>query len=408
MLKDKWKMFRRILISNCKIIFPVLIVVLGAITVVTALNAKNAEPQASVDGQAGISGSSDPSAATEEEARLSAAEVPLVPNENDNIYKLVTDYYNAIGGGEADAIRRMCPDISENNLLYYGEMANYIVSYSDLAVYSKQGPVDGTVIVYVEYTMEIKDYGGCPGYEALFVCTAEDGSLYIKDSSAFTEEEKAYIVTANEQVDVAELNNRVNAKYNELVEQNPKLLEYIGVLSEQLNTKVGEILASRIQSAQEQQGQEGTASESGSREQPAAEQPEAAGPKYANTTDTVNVRSSDSEKADKIGKVTKGAKIEVLEVRVNGWTKVSYEGKEGYIKSDYLRYEESAAALEVIGSITANTAVRIRAAADETAEKLGVLATGSTLELLGNENGWCKVNYNGQVAYVKAELVTQQ
>ena len=70
--------------------------------------------------------------------------------------------------------------------------------------------------------------------------------------------------------------------------------------------------------------------------------------------------------------------------------------------------EESAANLETIGSITANTTVNVRSAANETAERLGVLAGGESLSLLAVENGWCKVNYNGQVGYVKSDYVTQQ
>ena len=53
-------------------------------------------------------------------------------------------------------------------------------------------------------------------------------------------------------------------------------------------------------------------------------------------TDTVNVRSSDSEVADKIGKAQQGDILTRTEEKNNGWSKVIYEGKEAYIKSDYL------------------------------------------------------------------------
>ena len=58
--------------------------------------------------------------------------------------------------------------------------------------------------------------------------------------------------------------------------------------------------------------------------------------------------------------------------------------------------------------MTATTNINVRSAASETAERLGVLAGGSTLDLIANENGWCKVKYNGQVGYVKSDYVTQQ
>ena len=103
-----------------------------------------------------------------------------------------------------------------------------------------------------------------------------------------------------------------------------------------------------------------------------------------------------------------GTRVEVQEVRVNGWTKIVFEGQDGYIKSEYLQMEESAGGLETIGTVTATTNINVRSAASETADRLGMLPGGESLELIANENGWCKVNYNGQVGYVKADYVTQQ
>ena len=136
-------------------------------------------------------------------------------------------------------------------------------------------------------------------------------------------------------------------------------------------------------------------------EQPAEEQ----GPQYVTTTTTVNVRSSDSEQADKLGKVAGGTKLQVLEQRANGWTKVDYEGKEGYIKTEFLQLAESAAGAETIGTVTATTNINVRASASETADRLGVLSGGDSAELVGTEGDWSKIRYNGQIGYVKSEYV---
>ena len=64
--------------------------------------------------------------------------------------------------------------------------------------------------------------------------------------------------------------------------------------------------------------------------------------------------------------------------------------------------------LAVIGTVTAIQNINIRAAAAEDAERLGLLAGGESLDLLAIEGDWCKVKYNGQAAYVKADYVTQQ
>jgi len=128
------------------------------------------------------------------------------------------------------------------------------------------------------------------------------------------------------------------------------------------------------------------------------------GPVYATATTTVNVRKSDSEIAEKITKVTNGTKVEVLEQKVNGWSKVRVDGKEGYIKSEYLRMAEVVTG-EAIGTVTAKETVNVRMAASTDSEKLGVLAGGDTADLLEKIDDWCKINYNGSVGYVKAEFV---
>ncbi|MCR4998939.1 MAG: SH3 domain-containing protein [Lachnospiraceae bacterium] len=52
---------------------------------------------------------------------------------------------------------------------------------------------------------------------------------------------------------------------------------------------------------------------------------------------TVNVRSSMSETASKVAVAYAGEKVTVVMPYAEGWTKVTYKGKEGYIKSEYLK-----------------------------------------------------------------------
>ena len=190
MRKDKWKTIRDIIVGNCKIVFPVLVVIAVAVTVVIALNANKAEAQTQAEGQpegrSSEQSQADGSDSSEDqtaESGLSAAEVPMLANEDSSVLALVETYYNAIGTGDTDTLLAICHGISENNVIYYGELSKYIDHYSDIDIYSKQGPEEGATIAYVYYKMGITDYGELPGYEALYICTQEDGTLYIKDES---------------------------------------------------------------------------------------------------------------------------------------------------------------------------------------------------------------------------------
>lgn len=405
MRKEKWNTIRDFIVKNCKIVFPVLLIAVVAVTVVIALNGVRSK-------QEGESLSEEGSVQESQTASSNpvAEEVPLSPNEDNDIYTLVSTYYNAMGQGDTETMLSVCDEISENDLLYYEELSKYIDHYADLEIYTKQGPVEGSVVAYVYFKMGIVNYQEVPGYETLYICRSEDGQLYIKNVNNFTEEEREYIKAVNEQVDVVEFNNRVNVEYNELMTANPELFEYLGLLGSQVQVSVGEILAARnAESAQSEEDQDITdQAGDGQEDTPVEEAPVERGPQYATATTTVNVRSSDSEQADKLGKVSGGTRVEVQEVRVNGWTKIVFEGKDGYIKSEFLQMEESADGLETIGTVTATTNINVRSAASETADRLGMLAGGESLELIANENGWCKVKYNGQVGYVKADYVTQQ
>ena len=206
-----------------------------------------------------------------------------------------------------------------------------------------------------------------------------------------------------------EFNNKITVEYNELMVDHPEVLQYISELDSQVSIAVGEKLANQVAGdSQNTDGENTEGTTDGGQEtsteggdQPAEEQ----GPQYVTTTTTVNVRSSDSEQADKLGKVSGGTKLQLLEQRPNGWTKVDYEGKEGYIKSEFLQTVESAAGAETIGTVTATTNINVRASASETADRLGVLSGGDSADLIGTEGDWSKIKYNGQIGYVKSEYV---
>ncbi|MDE7254356.1 MAG: SH3 domain-containing protein [Acetatifactor sp.] len=399
MLKDKLRFVRDYLMKNSKIALPLLVVVAVAVTVSIAL------------GAAGKRQVDDPrqeeSSSASGEQQGNQDEVPLVENEDGAVRDLIYAYYNAQALGDLETLRGLCDELSVLDELSFQEMSNYIEYYPSLEIYTQQGLNAGETIVYVYYRMTFTDHEEeFPGYTSHYVCTAEDGSLYIMRRK-FGDDLNQYMARVCQQTDVTEFNNRVEAEYDAFKEAYPELADYADEVMAQVNMAVGLKLAD-MQTAAENAVSEGDAQpESTEGEQP-GEVPEQTGPMYAVATTTVNVRSSDSEQADRLGQVNSGTRLEVVEQRVNGWSEIVFENKKGYIKSEFLRMEESAAGLEVIGSVKANTNVNVRGAASETADKLGVLTGGDKADLFAVEGDWCKIKYNGQVGYVKKDYVEQQ
>lgn len=403
MQRNKLSVIRDYIVKHCKIIFPLIVLVVVAITVTVALRMsrekaedQNDGPEASpsVDGVEGLVDLEN------------IPEIPMQTNEDSDIYTLVETYYNSLATGDMDTLRAIYDTISENDLQYYKALSEYMDHYTEIQVNTKQGFVEGSVVAYVYYRVcFINHEDEFPGSDMLYICTKENGELYIKNESSLTEAEEIYITTVSDQADVKDFYTRVTVEYDELIRKNPVLSAYITEVIKQVNIDRGVALAEQNQSGKhpkddaEGQGGGGTTAAPPEPEVPAT-------PEYATATTTVNVRNSDSEKADRLGQVSAGTRVKVQEVGVNGWTKIVYEGKDGYIKSQYLQFAENAAGQTVIGSVTAKTNVNMRAAASTTAEKLGMLTGGESLDLLAVEGDWCKVIFNGQVAYVKAEYVS--
>lgn len=391
------------IMRNSKAVFSVAVVLLVAFTVVCALNLSHGKAMEDSDA---VSESSD--SGSDAEPTVAPEDVPMAVNEDSELSALVTTYTNAIAEGDMDTLKSIHDTLPERWLLKWSELSKYIDHYTGIQIYTKQGPVENSLLAYVYYKMCFVNHEEeVPGYEVLYVCRDEQGKLYIKQEANYTQEDYDYLKAIAGQVDVVDFNNRVTVEYNTLVTEDTPLLEYLQEVSRQVDIDLGVALADLNQEdgQDEQSGEDGQDTEGP--EATPEPTPEAT-PQYASATTTVNVRSSDSEQADKLGRVTEGTRLQVQEIRVNGWTKVIYEGKDGYIKSEYLQYSESASEQEAIGTVTATTNINIRAAAGETAEKLGMLAGGESLDLLAVEGDWCKVDFNGQIAYVKAEYVTRQ
>lgn len=393
-------------LAHGKLVFPIILIAAVAVTVTIALKAGSdrvAAAENAENGQAAIS-SGDAG------AELIVPDIALELNAYPEVNALINTYFQAMADGDADTIASIQSSMDDMERIKITELGKYIESHPLIEVYTKPGPEENSYVV-IAYNKTIMSYYPeieLPGYLGFYVCAREDGTLYINQEDV-TEEVSEYIRKISLQDDVVELCNRIEVEYKELCIEKPEVFSYISQVEQEIKTTAGVILAQQISEGDNDGSVSGSdAGENenvGETETPV--EPEPTGPVYATTTATVNVRSSDSETADKINKVPANTKVEVLEQRANGWSLIVYEGKEGYIKSQYLSVIESAKDAEIIGTVTASTNVNVRVSPSQSADRLGVVAGGETLDLIAIEGEWCKVVYSGQIGYVKSEFVQQ-
>ncbi|WP_289772464.1 SH3 domain-containing protein, partial [Bacteroides acidifaciens] len=296
---------------------------------------------------------------------------------------------------------------SDKDLITYEKKSEFIEGYDDIKCYTKSGMEENSYFVYVTYAVKIKDIATkAPGLNAFYVYTTEDGNLKIDGD---TEENiKAAFKLVTSQDDVVDLYNKIDVNYKEAIASDETLDQFMEALPATIKTSVGEALA-QLEAQEETETPETqvdvppveTEAPTESEEPPLQNQ---VVNQIVKTTSTVNVRSSDSEEADKIGKAETGTQLTRIEERVNGWSKVIFDGKEAYIKSDYLEVVNTESSTSPVGTVKAATNVNVRSEANQESAKLGTAQGGNSYELLEDQGEWYKINYNGTIGYVKAEF----
>ena len=301
----------------------VAVVIIAAAVSIGIFAGRGAKPASAGDAQTGTQAVSGETAANTETEKTDI--VPLEENAVPEVNELLQQYYQAAADGDMDTLNTLVNTYDEDTQIYLEKMSGHIEYYQNVACYTKPGPVDGSYIVYAYYEVKFKDLDtAVPGISPYLVYPKEDGSLYIYEGDV-DESVNAYVEEVSAQDDVIDLMNRVQVVFNEAVMQDDNLNNYLAQLKEDLQVEVGEALGEA-----ESRTQDETADAEETSEAPAK------GGGKVRATDVVNVRASDSEQSERIGKGAVGDVMPLLEEKANGWAKVEYDGKEGYIKSEFL------------------------------------------------------------------------
>ncbi|MEG1848605.1 MAG: SH3 domain-containing protein [Lachnospiraceae bacterium] len=403
------------IIRNIKIVIPASIVIVVLLTVlvfvVTAHN--HAKPQ-ETGAQAGMEPTTADGIVPEE---------PLEENAYPEVNALIDKYYKALADGDIGVIEHCRNYTEDTEKTRLEKKSQYIESYQNITCYTKKGMLENTYLAYVYYEVKFKGIDTvAPALNTLYICPNEAGELYIYEGE-IDSHVSSYLTELSVQDNVVELSNRVEVKYNDAIASDEALSTFLNELPTKIKTEVGEAIAKEAASETVSDNNVETKPEETTSE---AQDTEPAVPQVIETieaTDTINVRSSDSETADKIGKAPKGEQYKRLESKANGWSKIEFEGKEAYVKSEYVKVvntteekpqtdtatdNESPAATDASsgGKATVKETVNIRKSASTTSDLLGTAYMGEKFDVMMKQaDGWTKIKYKGQTAYVKSEFL---
>lgn len=417
-LKEKFITARDWVMDHNKIVMPLVLVVCVLITVLVAVSANQRDALEKEAEQAAMAVNAEEAGSAVE--GLESPVFELEENAYPDINNLVRTYYDAQAAGDMEVISKLNTYLNDIEKIRVQELSKYIESYPVLNVYTKPGLAENTYVAYVYSEVKFADMEQeLPGMQTYYIGQDENGDYFINDGT-YDDAIWSYIKDVTLQDDVVDLNNKVVVEYNDLLAEDEELSDFIAYLKEKINEDVGEILA---QAETADTAQEAEAQEQETEEAQADEAQTDTVVKTVRATDVVNIRSSDSEEADKIGKAQIGEEFTLLEERGNGWSKIEYNGADAFIKSDYLEgvseetVEASAettqeqeaepdAAQTASGTVKVKESVRIRKSASTDGEVLGTAYAGEEYPLLMKQaDGWSKIEYKGQTAYVKSDYV---
>lgn len=395
---------KAVMIAGVKVVLPVLATVIVIATIVSLVKTKN-EKQ-------------DKEAVVMTEASTEAAVEPLEVDAHQDVNTLMTTYYNALSSCDLETVQSVMENISETDLIQLKSKNEFVESYNNITCYTRSGIIENSYFVYVTYDAKFNDFDALvPGVTAHYVYTAEDGSLKI--AKEMDEQVNAALMLSTCQDDVVDIFNKVDVEYKELLATNEELNTFMTEMTSKAKTMAGEEIALLEADKETASVEETTEAEVA---EAVEEQPQSqVVNEEVKATATVNVRSSDSENADKVGRVETGTVLTRVEDKINGWSKVIYDGKEAYIKSDYLEVvavntvEETADDTEeavntestqskVTGTVTARTNVNVRNEPSTTADTIGKAEGGVSYKVLEDQGEWLKIEYKGQTGFVKAEF----
>jgi uncharacterized protein YgiM (DUF1202 family) len=408
-VRGKFILLKDFIMDHMKIVMPVVLIACVLITILIAVNANQKEAlEKEAQLAAAAVAAQEPSATVE---GLSTPVYELEENAYPEINQVVKTYYDAQASGDIETISSLNTYLNDIEKIRVEELSKYIENYPVLDVYTKPGLTENTYVAYVYSEVKFSDAEQLlPGMQTYYIGTDENGNYFVNDGTN-NDTVWNYIKEVTLQDDVVDLNNKVAVEYNELLANDDELNEFVAYLKDKINEEVGEVLAETEVPAEETENE-------GESEETDTETAEASVSvvQTVRATDVVNIRTSDSETADKIDKAQVGQEFTLLEQRGNGWSKVEYNGKEAYIKSEYLETvsevtvetsaDNSADNTQTNGTVTVKENVKVRKSASTSAESLGTVYVGTKLDLIMKQaDGWTKIKYNGETAYVKSEYV---
>ena len=343
-------------------------------------------------------------------------ENPLETDAYEEINTLILKYFHGLSTGDIPLVEDVVDVLSDEEIKVIEKKKDYVESYNDIVCYTKKGLEDNTFVVFASYEMKFYNIATpAPGIMAHYVFQGEDGDYRIFNGDA-SEELTDYVLQLAAEDDVASVIADVDARYQQLVEENEDLGKFAQAMLE----------AQKDAESSTETQETDTAAEVDNTK-------ELSEPVKTTVNDGIRIREGHSTDSRMLATIISGTEVKVYASYEDGWSKIEYSGTVGFCKTEFLTSTEGVPMLPVEtqteepaqetqdgeepanndASVTAvnkkmqfKESVRIRAERSTDSERLATGYTRELVEVIENySDGWSKINYNGVVGYCKTEFL---
>ena len=281
-------------------------------------------------------------------------------NAHEDVNALIESYYEAYAAGDIDTLTTLAKPFSEQELAYISVLSQYVDSYENMTYYTKPGLDSNSYMVNVYVDVKFTGVDTfAPGLDFFYVRTSEDGTLYIDNLYCLYNLQNkvnpldtnihSMILEHKQQEDLLVLLAEVQAKYDAAMASDENLNN---MLSTTIPNAVSEWMASIVagEVVTEEPAPETETTEIPETQETETVEPESEAESESESAvlsfpegtvitieEATNVRKEMSAESALVETLYMGEKVTVVMSYAEGWTKVEWKNKTGYIRTDLLQ-----------------------------------------------------------------------
>lgn len=165
-----------------------------------------------------------------------AASADLELNKNEDINKLVSDYFAAKETVNVDAMSNLVSDSNQINKEKLVAMAEYVEDYKDINCYLIHSADLNAYRVYVKYNMKLKNINTlAPCLSAFYITSTSDGK-YVIYLSALDEVQEEFITSADKNDSIVKLKEQVAEELKKAVAGDDAFKQLYEKMNNEINT----------------------------------------------------------------------------------------------------------------------------------------------------------------------------